>query len=704
MNYAPTFYGEFLAGVLLALPFFGIPGVLVVRNLGLISRGQLIQYALVAPALGLLTFGPFSHFCCYYLGYNRFILTTTWVGFISVNIGYSYATPRRADRQAVSGIQAFVGIALGCILAATLLQLQLFPLVYQDGLYFGVHIFDQTRTAMIAAAAREGLPLVDPYFSTSVARPLVYYYHWHFNAAHLCLLGGLSAYPSGIALSWYSAFAIIGMTAHLAARMAGRPEAGYLAVLLCCLARPVTAVAHALPIVSSRFFLPAEGLTANLLPLQMGYAPQHVTAAFAVVVLLFLAVRCLGRKCNVPAHAVAMSLIASFVFGCSVWVCVGLAILTPMLAVGGFVISYQFARQMRVFRLAGWVVPLTLLFSVPMLLTMASRAVSSRPSMGFWVQPVTQFWQDHKLAQAILYWIHHLPLSFGIILFAGLATMGLRRSMSCEQRLWKYFSLVSVLGSLLSAQFLRSTIIWNDFGWRVVTIATLLLTIWSAVGLSALFLRPVAMQQWVSWVATLRWTAGARMGAGVLIVLGALDIFHALRTPMAPFPGPRDVERRTAHRVFHDQIRAWELVRQFAGPSELVQCNPEGIRGFKPFPVNLSWAMFADRRTACADRQYGAISAILRGEDFPQSFDRIVNVFSAAPNPETVRFVARQLGVKILVVSRMDGAWDSNAIASTGLYQLVHEEPDAFKIYCRTAEESPARVSLPAGVYGSSGR
>jgi hypothetical protein len=45
--------------------------------------------------------------------------------------------------------------------------------------------------------------------------------------------------------------------------------------------------------------------------------------------------------------------------------------------------------------------------------------------------------------------------------------------------------------------------------------------------------------------------------------------------------------------------------------------------------------------------------------------------------------------VKVLLVSRADGAWDSDTIASTGLYRLVHEEPDAFKIYCRTSLENP---------------
>jgi hypothetical protein len=689
MNYAAAFYPEFVVGILLALPLYGIPGALVARNLGLVQRWCNALCWLVAPGLGLLTFGPFSHLICYYLGYNRLTLALAWMVFLALNLAYLSATKPRAHRQPGFSASAIAGIVLACALAATLLHLQLFPLLYADGLYFGVHIFDQTRTAMIATAAREGLPLVDPYFSNGTAQPLVYYYHWHFNAAHLCLLGGLTAYPSGIALGWFSAFSIVGMTAYLALTLARRPAAGFVAVLLCCLARPVTALAYALAMFGSRFLLPADGNATNLLPLQMGYAPQHVTAAFGAVVLLFLAARCLGRKCDLLAHAVCMSLIASFVFGCSVWVCIGLAILAPALVAGALVICYQFGRLTRMFRLGVSLIVLTPLFAAPMLQTMAARAAGPNRSMGLWVQPVTQFWQDRRLAQVVLYWAQQLPLLLGIILFAGLATLWLRRSMSCEQRLWKCFSVLGVLGTLVGAQFLRSTIIWNDFGWRVVTIATLLLTVWSAVGLSDLFLGSGTMQAWVCWPASARWAAGARVAAGVLIVLGALDIFHALRTPMVPFPEQQDSERLAAHRVFHHEVRAWEVARRFAGPDELVQCNPEGIRGFQPFPVNLSWAMFADRRTAFADRQYGIISAMLHGEDFQRNFDRIVRVFSATPDPDAVHFLAEQLHVKVVVVSRVDGAWDSDTIAATGLYRLVHEEPDAFKIYCRTSPDNP---------------
>lgn len=703
MDYAAAFYFEFLAGVLLGLLLYGIPGIMVAHNLSLVTRRPAAIFWLVVPALGLLTFGPFSYFICYYLGYHRLSLALAWLAFLALTGGYSWATKRRPLKGTGPDFRTVGGIALCCALAATLLHLQLFPLVHQGGLYFGIPIFDQTRTAMIAAAAREGLPLVDPYFSTGTPQPLVYYYQWHFNAAHLCLLGGLSAYSSGIALSWLSAFALVGAVAYLAASM-NRPAAGYLAVLLCCLARPVTAIAYALAMFGSRLFLPADGHTANLLPLQMGYAPQHVTAAFAAVVLLFLAARCLGRPCDLPAHALTMALIASFIFGSSVWICVGLALLTLPLAAGAVVICSQFGRLTRVLHLAVWLVPATVLFSLPMLQTMAHRAASNRPSMGFWVQPVTQFWQHRHLAQVVLYWVHHLPLALGIILVAGLATLGLRRSMSGEQRLWKYFSMVGVLNTLICAQFLRSTIIWNDFGWRVVTIATLLLTVWSAVGLADLFLSPAAKCHWRLPAGRTRWLPVAQLAAVVLMMLGALDIFHALQTPITPFPGARDVERLTAHRVFRDQVRAWELARQWTGPRELVQSNPEGIRGFQPFPVNLSWAMFADRRTALADRQYGAISALLHGEDFHKPFERIVNVFSAAPDPESVRFLAERLRVKVLVVSPMDGAWGNDGIARSGHYRLVHEEPDAFKIYCRTSLESAGAESVIASDRGRPGR
>src|SRR5262249_43494949 len=163
--------------------------VLVGRALGLVHGRNCAQYLLVAPALGLLTFGGFSHFFCYYLGYDRLRLALAWFSFVSLNLLVSYLTRKRP----LKAIYLERWLSVGAYFGAVLDHFHLFPIVYREGLYFGVEVSDQAGTAMIATAAREGLPMIDPYFASVEGAPLIYYYLWHFNAAHLCLLGGLSA-------------------------------------------------------------------------------------------------------------------------------------------------------------------------------------------------------------------------------------------------------------------------------------------------------------------------------------------------------------------------------------------------------------------------------------------------------------------------------------------------------------------------------
>src|SRR6202034_3323095 len=86
------------------------------------------------------------------------------------------------------------------------------PKFYGDAVQLADPIFDHSKSAIIDAIARLGVPPVNPVFGEFGAPGrLAYYYLWHFSAAQLSLALSVSGWEADIGLTWFTAFASLNL-------------------------------------------------------------------------------------------------------------------------------------------------------------------------------------------------------------------------------------------------------------------------------------------------------------------------------------------------------------------------------------------------------------------------------------------------------------------------------------------------------------
>jgi hypothetical protein len=249
--------------------------------------------------------------------------------------------------------------------------------------------------------------------------------------------------------------------------------------------------------------------------------------------------------------------------------------------------------------------------------------------------------------------------------------------------LFALLSCAAAVGFLLVSQTIRSIVMNNDLGWRAHTVSYLLLCIWGAQALDELARRTSHAPGGRRWRYTrgLLWT----LAAG-LIVAGVY-----VATPTLPGPQAADSrDLRDERARFLVQARAWEIVRRHAGPDELVQSNPYAFTRLCPFPVNLSFTLFADRRSVYAHPNlihtysHGMADELLRGMHLI-----VMNAFAKAPNSNLLKLLRDELHVKALLVDRKDPVWNGDGLERSNVYARVHAEAD-FRVYVATSPSTPA--------------
>jgi hypothetical protein len=109
------------------------------------------------------------------------------------------------------------------------------------------------------------------------------------------------------------------------------------------------------------------------------------------------------------------------------------------------------------------------------------------------------------------------------------------------------------------------------------------------------------------------------------------------------------------------------------------------LSNMTPWPVNISWALLADRRSCYAGNElaipFAPISAARRAEIETQ----FVRLFAGEPAPGDIRQLAERYRCDVAVVTAQDGAWMRDPFASTESYRLVEDRPGAWRIYRRAA-------------------
>lgn len=691
MNFISDFFWHSTLASVVAIVLFSLPGLAVLRLLGLINRKHILAALLVAPALGLCTYGPFSLALASLFGYSTINLIAIWILFQVIIWIWAKRSPTGSFCE-ISHQHSLL-LLIGIALCAVIPTINIFPALFQDGLFVNDYIFDHAKVALVDSIAREGMLPINPYYAPNGETiPLIYYYTWHFLASQLKLITNVTGWQAEVAFNWFTGFATIGFLSALAIRITKKYIAGLLLLLFVLLGPP----ADLLPfLLGPRWenlvaYPPVHGL--EVLWMQMAWVPQHVFSALALVVLLFITTQILTTKTLQFQYALVAGLSVAAAFGSSTWVGgIGFVLVLPAVIAMAFMLRLPASNYIHTLKIALIAIFICVLFSLPLLISQASgpSLTESKLPFGLGLYTATRLFSKEPylgyIAHMILFWVQFLPLNLGIMFILGSLAMISRSCSQLEQRSFQALSIGATFGFLLITQFVKSTFWNNTFGWRAVLVPVMLLMIWSAIALTELITHH-SLTQWRPRMFLERWRTMIFALVIVGLTIGMLSSFRLWRLP-DPSYHPPNSEMLAQHQGFLRQHEAWAKVREYAGPKDRVQANPDGYAKLTPWPATLPYALFADRATAYANPEYATVFAYRYDQaERDQQYHLIQNVFSAQPTESSIQKMRDVLKVKVLLVDKFDAVWTNDAIERSGYYKLVYKTID-FKIYVAISDK-----------------
>jgi hypothetical protein len=533
-----------------------------------------------------------------------------------------------------------------------------------DGVIIGFASADHVKVAMIDEMTRLGLPAGNPFFGLHGARgTLSYYYLWHFGAAQLSSLTGVSGWEADAALTGFTAYAsmllMMGLTGWIGARFAPfaavtTPWSRGVAITAVGLLSVAGNLTPVLALILGKARLGrtfAQYRDLETWITQASWVPQHLASAGCVVMAsLFLLERLetprLGRT-------LVVGVLAAAAFGSSAWVggvtfaaiAAGIGVTALALAGRGRRLGFLLCA------VASGLIALTL--AAPLLWsefgTVAARQGQS--PMAFHPFEVIGSLEPRRLRRLLdlpAYWLVLLPMDLPAVYLPGVAAC-----WAVFRRLWRGAPSVMGLGlgvlmviSFAVSWLLISTIGNNDLGWRALLPGVMVLTPFAGVGL-AYGLR----------------TRRVFAVAAVLILL-------AISFPEDTAVGDITALRSDEAADFAASPAMWADVRRFAGPADRVANNPGDLDSIAGYIVNLGWALLSNRSSCYAGtetaRAYVPLTAAGR-KALDEQFDR---VFSGDAEPGDVRQMAQDYGCRVVLVTDRDDAWTDDPFADSPYYRL----------------------------------
>jgi hypothetical protein len=261
------------------------------------------------------------------------------------------------------------------------------------------------------------------------------------------------------------------------------------------------------------------------------------------------------------------------------------------------------------------------------------------------------------------YWLILLVVEFPVILIAGCMFFAgrLRDRQRSSTREPEVLALALLAGvSLCGGWLLVSTAGGNnDLGWRAVLPAVLILTSAAAAGFA----------RWVSqrslWaVAGMLTSVAVAAPEGVTLMTGEF----------------RDTPAPSAD-LFSQAPQLWEAVRRHTPVDWRVASNPLLFADMTWWPVNISWALMANRRSCFAGEELAVAFAPISAEERWQMTDRFQRVFEGQAEKQDLAVLAQTYDCRVAVITPQDGAWKRDPFASSSFYTLVESRQARWRIY-----------------------
>ena len=206
----------------------------------------------------------------------------------------------------------------------------------------------------------------------------------------------------------------------------------------------------------------------------------------------------------------------------------------------------------------------------------------------------------------------------------------------------------------------------NDLGWRTVLPAIMLLIVFAAVGVA-------------------RWVKLSRLGAMLAlsgIALGLPD--GAWLTYQFAVGRPA-----TSATAFAASPAIWAAVRRHAAPTDGIANNPLFLQDMTRWPVNISWALLANRRSCFGGNELAVAFAPVSEERRTEINELFTRVFAGTGSAADVTELATNYQCHVVVLTPEDGAFERDPFAASGLYRLAELVPGKWKIYRRIPNAQP---------------
>lgn len=612
-----------------------------------LAFAPLLGWAVVTvPALLILGVGGFS--------------SATVIAMIVPTVGVAVVSLRRqvhADGKAGADVPA--SFLLAAAVLAAIPAAAVLPKVGPEGVSLALPIFDHAKVAIVDALVRLGLPPVNPVFAESGGpQGLSYYYLWHFSAAMIALPSGSGGWAAAAGLSWFTGFATLTLMGGLAVWWSRHPLAAWIILPLCVAASAWPPLAGLFGAKTMEAVLtPAYGLGGWLF--QSSWAPQHVMAAGSAV----LAIALLPRLADAPAAPLiaTVAVVVSAAFQSSLWI--GGVVLPPAAALVGVLLLVRGGPRQRLPFVLGASIAavLALLLCLPLLREQIAASHLRAVAQPIRIEPQTVLGSAFdgttaRLLDLPAFWLVRLTVEFPAVWPLGaLGLWALRRAPAAGA------AAILAVGGLATSWLLVSTVGENnDLGWRAILPALLVLTA-AAAALLASARGPRA--------------AGLRAVALGTVVLG---LPHGSAIAIHNLYG---VPRPEADAAFADTPALWAAVRRYAAPDERVANNPLFLAEMTGWPVNISWALLADRSSCFAGSELALAFAPVPTARREAINDRFVRVFAGDASDDDLAVMVERFGCRVAVVTPRDGAWERDPFAGSRRFGLADEAPGRWRIY-----------------------
>ncbi len=502
-------------------------------------------------------------------------------------------------------------------------------------------IIDMVKHAAVTEQiAREGVPFTDPFFARDGTAG--YYHYFYVWPAAVRWIGGslIDARMAFAACTFWTGFSVVALIWRIMADARFIRPGRHQRILLLIVAFCFVAGADLL-------FMLFRFLTTHRIEPQLDtwnsevrtigasliWVPHHVSAIVAVWTGMLLLVRAqtslISRIRDHPRLIAAAGLAFATTFGASIWIAIGIA---PFLACWAGLRLWRRDASVVVAGIGALILSLPQIHAI-----MNSRADAGIP-IAIGVRSFTPFLQDDGIGQQLLR-VALLPLNYGLEL--GIWALGtylywrhrhVRRGGDSSVR---HLLLWSTLSTLFIASFFRSTIIYNDLGWRVVLFAVMATMIWT-----------VRYAQSVAKFSRLRFLAA------LLLILGSAgtvwDIvgLRLIRNP-AWFLQP--IQFNDAPAISYALRRSYEWLGRNVLEKAVVQYNPVITQR------SVDFGLYGHNWPAIADYQANLFGASKAQVD--ERLALVAPIFTRVLSSDQIRTRAQQARIDYLLFTARDPVW-----------------------------------------------